>query len=138
MLCAGGTVYLRGEVANEVLRERLKEKAQSVFPGMTMEMDIRLNPQCTVPKEGIDLTLRSFPSSPSETTPGLIAAALVGDHWRHAYVTSSGLAAADLPKLGLFAAETDARRVLAECERFLPTLKEHLQALNLPTTVLSR
>lgn len=138
LVCAGESLHVRGEVATEELRERFRSRIEAAFSHLKADVQIRLNDQCLVPGEGVELSLRSVPTAPLATTPGMIAVAVIGEHWRHAYVPSSGLAAGDFGKMNLVPAEYDSRRLLAEAERLLPKLREHLAALDLPTTVQSR
>ncbi len=138
LLGAGKTVRLRGEVRTAEMRDRLIDKAKRQYPDREIKADLRVAESLLKPFEGLDLTLRSFPTLPQPESPGIMGMAVVGQPWRHISIPTSGVESATVPSLPLFPDNYDATRALVDFDSVLSALKAHVGSLSLPKTAFTK
>jgi hypothetical protein len=131
---AGNKVLMAGEVPTQRTRQRLEQKAAAVYPGRQIVAHLQVSAALQKAAEGVDLTLLSFPSAPSEDSPGILASARLGQPWRHLRIPIDGLSGESLASLPIFPEDPDFIRAAASCAGILADIKAHLDGLSLPKT----
>lgn len=100
LLAAGKTVYLRGEVATEALKEAILGAAAVVYKDQTLQQEIQVTDKRRVVQEAGE-TLSSFPVMRDASEPGVLAVAIPGSPWKIAKLTEENFAPASLGALNL-------------------------------------